>query len=147
MEVSRDVLGLWDRTNERIIHAFNNSNAFVLAPVMDVYGDHLPHCKRGTHVTALYDEQVRLLVGNLSKAARHPVHEPHPLGRHRGRPDIRAFCRQEDLACLTLLSVIPALLRGSGPLSKTRSTSRKLHGRRSLQSMIAFRRHTVQRYT
>ena len=58
---------------------------------MDVYRDHLLHCERGMHRIARRDEQVRLLVGDLSKAAPHPVLEPRPLGRHRERPDIRAI--------------------------------------------------------
>ena len=56
---------------------------------MDVYGDHLLHCERGTHRIERHDEQVQLLVGDLPKAARHPVLEPRLLGRHRERPDIR----------------------------------------------------------
>ena len=63
------------------------------AALVDVYGDHLLHCERGTHRIARHDEQVRLLVGDLSKAARHPVVEPRPLGRHRERADIRAISR------------------------------------------------------
>ena len=60
------------------------------AAVMDVYGDHLLHCERGTHNIARHEEQVQLLVRDLSKAARHPVLEPRPLGRHRERLEISA---------------------------------------------------------
>ena len=76
------------------VSLFHPGSKFVwaqLAALMDFYGDHLLHCERGTHRTARHDEQVRLLVGNPSKAARHPVLEPRPLGRHRERPDIRAI--------------------------------------------------------
>ena len=58
---------------------------------MDVYGDHLLQCERGTHRIARHDERVRILVADLPKAARHPVLRPRPLGRHRERPEIRAI--------------------------------------------------------
>ena len=61
------------------------------AAVMDVYGDHLLHCERGTNRIARHDEQVLFLIGDLSKAAPPPVLEPRPLGRHRERPDIHAI--------------------------------------------------------
>ena len=40
-----------------------------------------------------HDAQVRLLAGDLAEAARHPIVEERPLGRHRERPDIRALGR------------------------------------------------------
>ena len=52
---------------------------------------HLLQFEIGTHMMARHDEQPRLLVGDLSKAALHSVLEPRPLGRHRERPDIRAI--------------------------------------------------------
>ena len=89
---------------------------------MDVHGDHLLHCEKGTHRIARYDEQVRLLVGDLSKAARHPVLEPRLLGRHRERPDIRAisFHGGSDLFDITFCHPLtPARIRDSvkNPLS------------------------------
>ena len=61
------------------------------ASVIEIYGDRLLQCERGTHRRARNDEQVQLLVGVLSKAALHPVLEPRPLGRHREISDIRAI--------------------------------------------------------
>ena len=40
-----------------------------------------------------HDAQVKLLARDLAKAARHPVVEEKPVGRHRERPDIRALGR------------------------------------------------------
>ena len=40
-----------------------------------------------------HDAQVRLLAGDLAKAARHPIVEERPLGKHSERPDIRALGR------------------------------------------------------
>ena len=40
-----------------------------------------------------HDAQVKLLARDLAKAARHPVVEESPVGRHRERPDIRALGR------------------------------------------------------
>ena len=80
------------------------------------YPDHLIHCERGTHRIARHDEQVRLLVGDLSKAARHPVLEPRPLGRHRERPDICAISSHggSDLFDITLCHPLtPARIRDS----------------------------------
>ena len=92
------------------------------ATVMDFYGDHLRQCERGTHTTARHDDQVRLLVGDLSKAARHPVLEPRPLGRRRERPDIRAISSHggSDLFDITFCHPLtPARIRDSiqNPLS------------------------------
>ena len=92
------------------------------AAVMDVYRDHLLHCERGTHRIARHDEQVRFLVGDLSKAAHHPVLEPRPLGRHRERPDIRAISRHDgsDLFDITFCHPLtPARIRDTiqNPLS------------------------------
>ena len=58
-----------------------------------LYGDHLLYCERGCHRIRRHDAQVRLLAGDLAKAARHPIVEERPLGRHRERPDIRALGR------------------------------------------------------
>ena len=59
--------------------------------IMDVYGEHLLHCERGIHRIRRCDAQVRLLEADLIKAARHPVVEPRPCGRHKGCPDISAL--------------------------------------------------------
>ena len=56
--------------------------------IMDICGDHLLHCERGLHRIRRHDAQVRLLEADLIKAARHPVVEPRPFGRHKERPDI-----------------------------------------------------------
>ena len=56
--------------------------------IMDVFGDHLLHCERGIHRIRRDDAQVRLLEADLIKAARDPVVEPRPFGRHKERPDI-----------------------------------------------------------
>ena len=90
---------------------------------MDVYGDHLLHCERGTHKIARHEEQVLLLAGDLSKAALHPVLEPYPSsdiekGRASAPPAVI-----EVLTSSTLPSVILSLLRGSGTLYKTRTAS------------------------
>ena len=61
------------------------------AAIIDVYGDHPLHCERGTHRIRRYGAQVRLLKADLEKAARHPVLEPRPFGRHTERPDISAL--------------------------------------------------------
>ena len=55
---------------------------------MDIYGDHLVYSERGFHRIRRHDAQVRLLARALAKAARHPVVEERPLGRHRERPEI-----------------------------------------------------------
>ena len=84
--------------------------------VMDVYGDHLLHCERGTHKIARHDEQVRLLVGDLSKAALYPILEPRPRGPHRERPDIRAIGSYGgfELPDITFCHPLtPARIRGS----------------------------------
>ena len=47
----------------------------------------------GSHRIRRHDAQVRLLAGDLAKAARHPIVEERPFGRHRERPDIRALGR------------------------------------------------------
>ena len=64
------------------------------AAVLDIYGDHLLYCERGSHRIRRHDAQVRLLAGDLANAARHPIVEERPLGRHRERPDIRALGRR-----------------------------------------------------
>ena len=92
------------------------------AAVMDFYGDHLLHCERGTHRIARHDEQVRILVGDLSKAALHPVLERRPLGRNRERPNIRAISSHggSDLFDITFCHPLtPARIRDSvqNPLS------------------------------
>ena len=43
---------------------------------------------RGTHGIRRHDARLRLLQADLKKAARHPVLEPRPFGRHKERPDI-----------------------------------------------------------
>ena len=60
---------------------------------MDTYGDHLLYCERGPHRIRRHDVQVKLLARDLAKAARPPVVEERPVGRHRERPDIRALGR------------------------------------------------------
>ena len=90
------------------------------AAVMDVYGDHLHHCERGTRRITRHDEQVR--VRDLSMAARHHDLEPRPLGRHRERPDIRAISSHggSDLFGITFCHPLtPAKIRDSvqNPLS------------------------------
>ena len=60
---------------------------------MDIYGDHLLYCERGPHRIRRHDAQVKLLARDLAKAARHPVVEERPVGRHRERPDMRALWR------------------------------------------------------
>ena len=61
------------------------------AAIMEIYGDHLLHCERGTHRICRHDAQVRLLQADLKKAGRHPVLEPWPFERHKERPDISAL--------------------------------------------------------
>ena len=61
--------------------------------VLDIYGDHLLYCERGSHRIRRHDAQVRLLAGDLAKAARHLIVEEKPLGGHSERPDIRALGR------------------------------------------------------
>ena len=63
------------------------------AAVLDIYGEHLRYCERGSHRIRRHDAQVRLLAGDLAKAVQHPIVEERPLGRHRERPDIRALGR------------------------------------------------------
>ena len=66
--------------------------------IMDIYGDHLLHCERGIHRIIRHDAQVRLLEADLIKAARYPVVEPRPFGRHKERPYISAlgcYCRSD----------------------------------------------------
>ena len=63
------------------------------AAVMDTYGDHLLYCERGPHRIRRHNAQVRLLGRDLAKAARHPVVEERPVGRHGERPHIRALGR------------------------------------------------------
>ena len=49
------------------------------------------YCDRGSRRIRGHDAQVRLLAGDLAKAALHPIVEEMPQGRHRERPDIRAL--------------------------------------------------------
>ena len=63
------------------------------AAVMDNYGDHFLYCERRPHRIWPYDAQVKLLARDLAKAALHPFVEERSVGRHRERPDIRAFGR------------------------------------------------------
>ena len=58
---------------------------------MDMYGNRLLHFERGTHRIRRHDAQVRLLQADLKKAARHPVLEPWPFGRHKERLDMSAI--------------------------------------------------------
>ena len=58
--------------------------------VMEKYWDHVLYCERGPHRFRRHDAQVKLLARDLAKAARHPVVEERPVGRHRERSDIRA---------------------------------------------------------
>ena len=51
---------------------------------MDMYGDHLLHCQKGTHRIRRRDAQVRLLQVYLKQAARHAVLEPRPFGSAQG---------------------------------------------------------------
>ena len=50
------------------------------AGVLDIYGDHLLYCERGSHIIRRHDAQVRLFAGDLAKAARHPIVDKRPLG-------------------------------------------------------------------
>ena len=59
------------------------------AAVLDICEDHLLYCERGSHRTRRHDAQVVLGARNLAKAARHPIVEETPIGRHTERPDIR----------------------------------------------------------
>ena len=59
--------------------------------IMHIYGDHLLQCEGEMHRIRRHDAQVRLLKADLIKAARHPVVEPRPFGRHKERPDISAL--------------------------------------------------------
>ena len=59
--------------------------------IIDIFGDHLLHCERGIHRIRQHDAQIRLLEADLIKAARHPVVESRPFGRHKERPDISAL--------------------------------------------------------
>ena len=61
------------------------------ALVLDIYLYDLLYCERGSHSIRRQDAQVRLLAGNLAIAARHPIVEERPLGRHTERPDIHAL--------------------------------------------------------
>ena len=56
--------------------------------IMDKYGDHLLHCERVIHRIRRHNAQVRVFERDLIKAARHPVVESRPFGRHKERPDI-----------------------------------------------------------
>ena len=56
--------------------------------IMEIYGDHLLLCERGSHRIRRHDVQFRLLGTDLIKAARHPVVAPRSFGRHKERPDI-----------------------------------------------------------
>ena len=60
--------------------------------------------ERGPHRIWRHDAQVKLLARDLAKAARHPVVEERPVGRHRERPDIRALGRSSgtDLFDVTI---------------------------------------------
>ena len=60
------------------------------------YGDHVLYCERGSHRIRRHDAQVRLLAGDLAKAARHPIVEERPLGRPTERSDIRALGRTRE---------------------------------------------------
>ena len=60
---------------------------------MDTYGGHLMYCERGPHRIRRHDALVKLLARDLAKAARYPVVEEKPVGRHRERTDIRALER------------------------------------------------------
>ena len=64
------------------------------AAILDIYGDHLLYCERGSHRIRSYDAQVRILAGDPAKPARHPIVEERPLGSHRERPDSRALGRK-----------------------------------------------------
>ena len=66
------------------------------AATMDIYGDHLLQCERGTHRIRRHDAQIRLLQAGLKKTARHPVLEPQPFGRQKERPDISALGSHGD---------------------------------------------------
>ena len=63
------------------------------AAVMNTYGGHLLYCGRGPHRIRQHHAPVKLLARDLAKAARHPVVEERPVGRHRERPDVRALGR------------------------------------------------------
>ena len=63
------------------------------AAVLDTFGDHLLYCVKGSHKIRRHDTQVQLLAKHFAKAARHPVVDNRPLGRHRESPNICALCR------------------------------------------------------
>ena len=63
------------------------------AAFLDIYGDHLLYCERGSLRIRRHDAQVRLFAGDLAKAARHPIFEERPLEGYRENPDICALGR------------------------------------------------------
>ena len=73
-----------------------NCNRPQFAANMDIYGDLLLHCERGTHRIRRHDEQVRLLQADPKKATKHLVLEPRPFGRHKECPDISALRSHGD---------------------------------------------------
>ena len=82
------------------------------AAVLDIYADHLFYCERGSHRIRRHDAQVQLLAWDLAKAARDPIVEGWPRGRHREGSHFRAFGRTggTDLFVVTICH----------PLSKAR---------------------------
>ena len=94
------------------------------ASVMDTYGDHLLYCERGPHRIRRHDAQVKLLVRDLAKAARHPVVEERPVGRHRKRADIRALGRSGETELFDV-TILPPSQPGKDPG----------HGRKSAESV------------
>ena len=97
-----------------LFHTGTKCNRPLCAAIMDIYGDHLLHCGRGTHRIRRHDAQVRLLQADLKKAARHPVLEPRPFGRHKETPDTSAIGshRGSDMFDITLCHPLcPARIR------------------------------------
>lgn len=50
--------------------------------VLDIFGDHLLYCEKGSNMIRRHDAQVLLLAKDLAKAAGHPVFDgpdPSPM--------------------------------------------------------------------
>ena len=75
--------------------------ALLLTTTTDLrtHGSYLQSVTRFFPSKPAHDTQVKLLPRDLPKAARHPVVEETPVGRHTERPDIRALgrCRGTEL--------------------------------------------------
>ena len=75
---------------------------------------------------ARHDEQVRFLDRDLSRdfseAARHPIFEPHPLGRHRESPNTRAISNHGDseLFDITICHPLERMTNGKSEITPAR---------------------------